>query len=306
MTRKKSGPSWSAVNVQRPFTRLLKQDDAGHIATPSSRNLNGTQELGLLYSRGEMKDCVGYSDADWIDLVTFFRQEEQQSVGLRKSVFKNPCLSLPCHHGGTCVPRNKYGTFTCTCKPGFIGGFCKKVVRSFTKSQFYFSHFSKSTFHYDSAYWINKVDINVAGGETGFDSSETKLPTYWNTPFSRICLGMKIGQALNFIDIAKQAVSLYSLIADRQYRATSLGRHTWKMIIGSQASLPVFCNMEGFNGYSGASHSRARIGILGNEKNDCLSPDSRIGFGTGGYPEESTLVVILAIKLTGLITLIPI
>ena len=61
----------------------------------------------------------------------------------------------------------------------------------------------------------------------------------------------------------------------------------WKMIIGSQASLPVFCNMEGFNAYSGASHSRARIGILGNEQNDCLSPDSRISFGTGGYPEES-------------------
>ena len=29
------------------------------------RYLNGTQELSLLYSRGEMKDCVGYSNADW-------------------------------------------------------------------------------------------------------------------------------------------------------------------------------------------------------------------------------------------------
>ena len=30
-----------------------------------------------------------------------------------------------------------------------------------------------------------------AGGKTGFDSQETKLPTYWSTPFSKICLGMK-------------------------------------------------------------------------------------------------------------------
>ena len=29
------------------------------------RYLNGTKELGLLYNSGEMKDCVGYSDADW-------------------------------------------------------------------------------------------------------------------------------------------------------------------------------------------------------------------------------------------------
>ena len=79
--------------------------------------------------------------------------------------------------------------------------------------------------------------------------------------------------------------SLYSLIADGKYRATSLGRNTWKKLIGSRASLQLNCNMEGFNVFK--TTSKARIGILGNEYNNCYKPDSRIGFGTGGYPDDS-------------------
>jgi len=75
---------------------------------------------------------------------------------------------------------------------------------------------SKNTFHYNSGYRSDYNEFNVLGGETGFDTQGTKLPTYWKTPFSKICLGMKIGQQINFIVINKQANSLYSLIADGQ------------------------------------------------------------------------------------------
>ena len=119
------------------------------------------------------------------------------------------------------------------------------------------------------------------------DSHETKLPTYWNTPFNKICLGMKIGQQFKSVVINHQARSLYSLIADGKYRATSLGRNTWKKLIGSRASLQTNCNMEGFNVLSSINNSKARIGICSNDQNDCLSCDSRIGFGTGGYPDDS-------------------
>ena len=99
---------------------------------------------------------------------------------------------------------------------------------------------------------------------------------------------MKIGQQINFTVVNKQANSLYSLIADGQYRVTSLGRDTWKTLIGSQASLQLYCNKEGFNAVSTISgYSRARIGIISNDLNGCWDCYSRIGFGTGGYPDDS-------------------
>ena len=141
----------------------------------------------------------------------------------------------------------------------------------------------QTTFHYDAHYWINDQGYNLPAGETGFDGQESKLPTYWNTSFSKICLGMKIHQQLRFIVIHKQADSLYSLIADGQYRATSLGREKWKELIGSQGSLQYNCNKEGFNVVCSRSRSsKARIGIVSNNEDGCDSCNSRIGFGTAG------------------------
>ena len=85
---------------------------------------------------------------------------------------------------------------------------------------------------------------------------------------------------------------MYSQIADGQYRNTSLGRDTWKSLIGSQGSLQIGCNKEGFNAksygkYFGKDMAKARIGIIGNEIDDCGKCDSRIGFGTGGEHDDS-------------------
>ena len=153
---------------------------------------------------------------------------------------------------------------------------------------FLFFKCTQKTFHYNSNLWSNKVDFNLPGGKTGLDTHETKLPTYWNTPFNKICLGMKIGQQFKSVVINHQARSLYSLIADGKYRATSLGRNTWKKLIGSRASLQPNCNKEGFNVVcTYKDWSKARIGILGNNEDDCSNYDSRIGFGTGGYHDDS-------------------
>ena len=82
---------------------------------------------------------------------------------------------------------------------------------------------------------------------------------------------------------------MFSLIADGQYRNTSLGRDTWKSLIGSKASLQRKCNKEGFNAVGTYPlSSKARIGIISNNEDVCTSCDSRIGFGTGGYPDNST------------------
>ena len=122
--------------------------------------------------------------------------------------------------------------------------------------------------------WTNKTDHNPSAGKTLLDHQETKLPTYWSTPFTKICLAMKIGHQVNSIVINKQANSLHSLIADGNYRSTS------------QASLQRNCNKEGFNCRE-QKFSKARIGIISNEQKECITPDSRIGFGTGGLPDGS-------------------
>ncbi|XP_015771977.1 PREDICTED: uncharacterized skeletal organic matrix protein 5-like isoform X3 [Acropora digitifera] len=147
---------------------------------------------------------------------------------------------------------------------------------------------TKTTFLYDSDLWSARFSYNPAAGKTGFDMLETKLPTYWSTPFHKVCLGMRVSQQLNFVVLNVTANSLFSLIADGRYRATSLGRNMWKSLIGTQASLQRNCNREGFNVRSGyRKNSKARIGVIGNQKNNCRSCDSRIGFGTGGTPDNT-------------------
>ena len=146
----------------------------------------------------------------------------------------------------------------------------------------------QKTFHYNSSYWTDQKSYGIPEGKTGLDKVETKLPSYWATPFTKICLGMKIGVVTSFYLLDKEASSLYSLIQDGKYRPTNLGREEWKKLIGSQASLQQNCKREGFNVLSDKTGlSKARIGIVGNNENDCITSDSRIGFGTGGYPDDT-------------------
>ena len=114
---------------------------------------------------------------------------------------------------------------------------------------------------------------------TGFDKGQTKLPSYWSTNFSKICLGMKIKNHTRFVVINKQASSLYSLIADGQYRATNLSRDTWMSLVGPTASLQPNCNREGFNAVPSTRY-RVRIGLVANNEDNCKSCDSFIGFGS--------------------------
>ncbi|PFX12402.1 Atlastin-1 [Stylophora pistillata] len=95
---------------------------------------------------------------------------------------------------------------------------------------------NKSTFHYDTAFWKNTAGFNLLGGRTGFDHTETKLATYWSTPFSKICLGMKIDKQLNFtlVKFKTYSSSLHSLIATDGYTTTSLGVDKWKNLLLSR------------------------------------------------------------------------
>lgn len=138
----------------------------------------------------------------------------------------------------------------------------------------------QETFAYSSPYWGNRKSYSKLHGETGIDYEETKLATYWSTPFSQLCVGMKVDATLRFISITHKARSLFDIIADGRFRPTSIPRETWKSLLVN-SSLQPNCGRQGFNviGTNSESYARVRIGIIGNGENECGSVDSFIGFG---------------------------
>ena len=104
---------------------------------------------------------------------------------------------------------------------------------------------------------------------------------------------MRIGHQLKFVVVYKQANSLFFLIADGKYRATSLGRTTWKKLIGSPASLQPYCNREGFNAISSTKpDSKARIGIV-SKKTIAVPVNPESVLAREGISMSRTLVEIM-------------
>ena len=124
--------------------------------------------------------------------------------------------------------------------------------------------------------WTNKESYAVEDGLEGLKEKESKLGSYWNTPFKKICLGMTVNGDRKWMVLGYEASSLYSLIADGQYRDTTAGRPAWKSLIAS-SSLQPNCNEEGFSIAYNAF--KIRIGYYANNDDRCTQADSGIGFG---------------------------
>ena len=138
---------------------------------------------------------------------------------------------------------------------------------------------NQGTFLYESAYWSNTTSYNA--GSADLSTNESKNPGYHLIPVTAVRVGMKEGaNPVRYISFGYAGDSLYSLIADGGYRATGLGRETWRSLM-VDGSLQPHCNREGFNAYH--AYARARVGIISNQEGDCNSPDSRIGLGTRGH-----------------------
>ena len=111
------------------------------------------------------------------------------------------------------------------------------------------------------------------------------MPTYWSTAFNNICLGMKLGDTTNWIKLNHTAESLHSVIADGVYKPTSFGRNMWKSLL-DDSSLQTECSLEGFNSHANVTNvsnqAVVRIGIIADNKDNCVSCNSRLGVGGGG------------------------
>ena len=126
--------------------------------------------------------------------------------------------------------------------------------------------------------WENNQTLNVEEGVDG-NALETKLASYNNTPFSKICLGMTInsdGSSKKWIGIEYEASSLYSLMADGKFKTVNVGKSKWQSLIG-ESLLPNKCPREGFNTHL-STQKRVRIGYLAQKK--CGQEKGLVGFGT--------------------------
>jgi hypothetical protein len=142
----------------------------------------------------------------------------------------------------------------------------------------------QNEFNYSSPFWTNKETYAVEDGLEGLNEKQTKLASYWNTPFNKICLGMKVNGATKWILIGHQASSLFNVIAGGNFIATTVEKNAWKSLIKG-SSLQKNCNQQGFNIDNGNIHYsfayyNVRIGLVANNQYDCESCDSCIGFGT--------------------------
>ena len=136
--------------------------------------------------------------------------------------------------------------------------------------------------------WTNKESYAVEDGLEGLTEKESKLASYWNTPFKKICLGMTVNGDRKWMMLDYEASSLYSLISDGQYRSTTAG-HAWKSLIAG-SFLQLNCNHEGFN--IQIPYINARLGFVANNEHNCENCDSWIGFSiyTPSYPKSSDKV----------------
>ena len=90
----------------------------------------------------------------------------------------------------------------------------------------------QKTFKYHSKHWTNDLGYNEKAG-TNMKEEETKLSSYWSTPFTRLCLGMRDAaeQDTNWISLEHAATSLRDVIGNGNYTATNLTITKWKSLL---------------------------------------------------------------------------
>ena len=142
---------------------------------------------------------------------------------------------------------------------------------------------------YQSPRWTDNMTFN--GNMPAYDHTQAKLATWNLVPFTQILLGMESPIMMNqnpppgpvYLTFDQAANSLFELFSPGTYVATTQTRAAWLTTVPMN-SLQPNCNREGFNNApNGNQATRVRIGILGNNQNDCTSPDSAVGFGFGGF-----------------------
>jgi hypothetical protein len=149
-----------------------------------------------------------------------------------------------------------------------------------------------STFAYDAPFWTNDTLLNPSS--TNLLMEEAKLQPFVDAPVGEVMVLFSDNDAdggspqaiiTGEMVLPARADSLKQLFSFGRYQASHQGRSNWLGAINGGA-IQNNCNMEGFNVWETDRNDwegRVRIGIIGNDEDNCLSSDSILGVGGAGY-----------------------
>ncbi|XP_020896109.1 uncharacterized protein LOC110235033 [Exaiptasia diaphana] len=144
---------------------------------------------------------------------------------------------------------------------------------------------SKRELGYSSGYWTNKTSLNVERG-LYLDDVSTVLPTYWSTPLTQICIGVKQpGQSASLakwlkLELNNNATSLFDVMTGNDSKPFQpLGVQAWRTAFAPRLAINR-SDVEGINVISASEHKEsARLGVFGYIVLQRMSLNYLIGVG---------------------------
>jgi hypothetical protein len=136
-----------------------------------------------------------------------------------------------------------------------------------------------STFEYNESLWEDNSTYRPEFPD--LDRNEAKLRSFSTIAFKDVRLGMEENGTKRWIKVAVPgfASSLEKVFVAPSDVPTAIPESEWRKLV-EIPSLQPHCKKQGFNIVpTDSNRARVRIGILGNDQLDCVSPDSLIGFG---------------------------
>ncbi len=146
-----------------------------------------------------------------------------------------------------------------------------------------------ATFAYDGKGWTETAPLGE--GAPGPVGKSLRLPGYAALPMQAARVAFVEGGKTRWLSLPLPGASLFAILTAKAAVATELGAPAWQSLLAKPALQPS-CHKEGALPNHDAGGQKVRLGILGNNENDCATPDSWIGLG--GPPDACGKAGIVA------------
>ena len=146
-----------------------------------------------------------------------------------------------------------------------------------------------AAFAYDGKGWTETTALGE--GAPGPAGKSLRLPGYASLPLQTARIAFFDDGKTRWLSVPLVGASLHAVLNGKAATITELGAPAWQSLLAKPALQPS-CHKEGALPNHGAGGQKLRLGILGNNENDCATPDSWIGLG--GQPDACGKAGIVA------------